>query len=194
MPPKDLIRNAKFNHIVTETKIHHFQVLRENSQILRTISPSSPLPQLEKHCFIVVPPKCAEGCEALFLLPLCDISWGDMNKHLFIPDRALIADQRNDCTQDYHSKQVSLLVLHTGTWARGSYKEASQKQLHHWNVTPAWVKTCGSYIPIASCCPSKRLSQWGRSCKQLGCCCLYNLGEECESCTFQELLVSCLFL
>lgn len=47
---------------------------------------------------------------------LCDFSWGDVNKHLFIPGKTLIMGQGNSHTCVYLRESVSLLGLLIGEW------------------------------------------------------------------------------
>ena len=50
------------------------------------------------------------GIDTLF----SDISGGGMNKHLFIPDRTHMAEQRNDVVQLWVSESMGLLGLLKG--------------------------------------------------------------------------------
>lgn len=68
---------------------------------------------------------------------LCDFSWGDVNKYLFIPDIALMVDQRNDPTQKQVNEPVSLGGLLKSGWADSYRYMDNSPKVHSRQLTRA---------------------------------------------------------
>ena len=160
MPLQDLIRNAKFNHIFTETKIHHLKVQRELTDPLEYVSISL-FALVRETLLYCCSSKVYRRLWSPFLAPILWLFLGDMNKRLSIPYRTLIADQKSYCTQDYLGKQISLLYyilehewgfLIEARWFKFGFMD--EISFHHkW-----WLEVATSLSHTAVIC--KWLGQW----------------------------------
>ena len=84
---------------------------------------------------------------------LCaDFSWGVMSKYLFTPDRAWMADQRNNFIKVQLGQMILLRLLkRIGEVLLKIITRSTPRQLHHWKVYPRI--TPKSYSHRDACTP-----------------------------------------